>query len=384
MACGKFADYDYQLSAAEEERARRLHDDSVIVDAIWWGPITYLSFTEVMGAELRRFYSEKPDVNSLIDYARRLPGRLAAAGRLPDYRTVWDETGITAGHFAVQVGDPHLLLEGVSHLDLLTDNLPWLKKATCAEDFRQAKRDGTHALYLQCQPTVPISRDFGLVDLAHDAGLRVLQLSYNVQDAIACGCMEPDGGGVSQLGSRLISRLNDLRVIVDVSHCNHRTVLDACQISERPVIASHTGAAGHYPHPRNISDAAAEAVVNTGGVIGVLAYPAFLGPGDVTIDTMLDHIDHFTRLVGWQHVIIGSDSPLAAPKWVLEEAVKLASSIGVLPEHGIVPTRNVIGFDDYRDFRNVTRGLVARGYNDEQVRGILGENFIDVFESVCG
>jgi len=102
------------------------------------------------------------------------------------------------------------------------------------------------------------------------------------------------------------------------------------------------------------------------------------------MNTMLNHIDHFARTVGWQHVAIATDWPLGRPKWVLEEYESWLSTSGFRPEHGVVPTQNLIGFDDYRDFPNITRGLVARGYTDEQIRGILGENFLRVFETVCG
>jgi membrane dipeptidase len=155
-------------------------------------------------------------------------------------------------------------------------------------------------------------------------------------------------------------------------------------MSEQPVIVSHTAAAACYPHDRGISDEAAEAIAATGGIIGVVAHPAFLGAGEPSMVTMLDHIDHFTRIAGWRHVAISTDWPLAGPKWLLERRTSMILDNGFRAEHGIVPTQNVIGFDDYRDFPNITRGLVSRGYTDEQVRGILGENFLRVFQAVCG
>jgi membrane dipeptidase len=374
--------YDYDLSAEAEKRAARLHAESTIIDVIWWGPVAYQSYTPEMNATLRAMGDG--DLAALMAYSERLPRRLAAAGKFPEYRRLWDASGVTAGQYEVQVGDARLLLEGVSHLTHLLEHAPWLRKALRADDFRQAKDNGEHAFYLQCQPTPPISRDLALVDLAHDVGLRVLQLTYNVQDAIATGCTERSKGGVSELGAKLINRLNDLGVIVDTAHCGNQTILDACRISQRPVICSHTAAAAQYTHDRGISDEAALAIVETGGIIGVVTIPFFLGPGESTMDTMLDHIDHFTRTVGWQHVAIATDWPMAGPKWLLEKRKALSMANGFRPEHGNVPTQNLIGFDDYRDFPNITRGLVARGYADEQIHGILGDNFLRVFEAVCG
>jgi membrane dipeptidase len=190
-----FGTYDFGLSASDEERAARLHTESVIVDVIWWGPVTYRSFTPLMNARLRSAFDDHRDVDRLITDAQRLPGRMAISGEFPDYQSLWDASGVTAGHVEVQVGEPRLLLEGISQVDYLVDRLPWLRKALCAEDIRTAKREGAHAIFLQCQPTPPISRDLGLIDLAYDAGLRILQLSYNVQDLIACGCTDRSGGG---------------------------------------------------------------------------------------------------------------------------------------------------------------------------------------------
>ncbi len=379
-----FGTYDYGMSPREEVRAARLHDECTIVDMIWWGPAGYSAFTPAMDETLRSAHDRHRDVGALISHAQTLPGRLAVSGEFEDYRTLWDATGVTAGHYEVQVGDPRLLLEGISRLDYLVDHLPWLRKALRAEHIREAKQAGEHACYVQCQPTPPISRDLSLIDLAYDAGLRVLQLCYNVQDAIACGCTERSSGGVSELGARLIARLNELGVIVDTSHCNEQTVVDACRLSERPVIVSHTAAAARYPHDRGISDRSADLIAESGGLIGVVAVPFFLGAGETTMDTMLDHIDHFTRTVGWQHVGIATDWPTGRPRWVLELYQDWVLANGFRPEHGVVTTQNLVGFDDYRDFPNITRGLVARGYTDEQIRGILGENFLRVFESVCG
>lgn len=337
-----------------------------------------------MDAELRSAYQRHHDVGQLMRHAQRMPGRLAVADRFPAYRINWDASGVTAGHSEVHVGDLRMLLEDISYVDYLADHLPWLRKALRAADFRQAKKDGGHAFYLQCQPNPPISPDLSLIDLAYDAGLRVLQLTYNVQDAIATGCTERSAGGVSNLGATLIRRLNNLGIIVDVAHCNAQTALDACKLSERPVVVSHTAAAALYPHDRGVTDEIAVAVAATGGIIGVVAVPSFLGAGLSSIETMLDHIDHFAHAVGWEHVAVGTDWPIGAPKWALVEFQSWVLAHGFRPEHGIVTTQNLRGFDDYRDFPNIARGLVARGYTDGQITGILGDNFLRVFHSVCG
>jgi membrane dipeptidase len=151
------------------------------------------------------------------------------------------------------------------------------------------------------------------------------------------------------------------------------------------VVASHTSAAGLYEVDRGKSDVELKALAETGGVIGIAAVPPFLAPGEgVTIEAMLNHIDYASELVGWRHVGIGTDWPLQASRETLDAVyMPLMMESGFRPEHNL-SIANLVGFDDYRDYPNITRGLVSRGYDDEQIRGVLGENFLRVFEEVCG
>ena len=138
-------------------------------------------------------------------------------------------------------------------------------------------------------------------------------------------------------------------------------------------------------HDRAKSDEELQRIAETGGYIGVYAVGMFLtDERDATVEHMLDHIDYIANLVGWQHVGIGSDWPMQTPMWGLEMLGRYATEIGYREEHGVTAPKNLIGFDDYRDMPNITRGLMARGHSDDAIRGILGENFLRVFEQVCG
>jgi membrane dipeptidase len=171
-----------------------------------------------------------------------------------------------------------------------------------------------------------------------------------------------------------------------VSHCGHLTTLDACRHSTKPVNANHTAAQGVYVHARGKRDEALRAIAATGGVIGVVAVPAFLtDKARPTIDDMLDHIDYIANLVGWQHVAIGTDWPLQAPEELLRSILSPDNkATGFREQDRLDVTRRLIGFDSCRDLPNITRGLVKRGYGDESIRGILGENALRVFAEVCG
>ena len=380
-----FGTFDFGLSAEQERRAAALHTESVIVDLLYWGPVTYRSYTDEMSKRIEDAAAGMRDDYGVLRYSEELPGRMAVAREFDEFKQAWDDSGITAGHFPFRVGSWEVMARSGAYLDLLLDGLPWLRKATTAGDIRAAKAAGEHAFFLQCQPSTPLSRDLDLIERGYDFGLRMLMLTYNNHDHIGAGCTDASNAGLSSLGIQLVHRLNDLGVIVDTAHCGKQTTLDACRISRTPVVASHTTAEGVHLHDRGKSDDELRAIADTGGVIGIVTVPFFLGAGpDVTIEAMLDHIDYVASLVGWQHVAIGTDWPLGGPKWVMEELGRWALKQGFRAEHQIDAVQNLVGFDDYRDFPNITRGLVKRGYSDEQIKGLLGENALRVFEAVCG
>lgn len=187
-------------------------------------------------------------------------------------------------------------------------------------------------------------------------------------------------------GVDVVRHCNSIGMIVDVSHCGHLTTLDACRHSQRPVNANHTAAKSIHPHARGKSNEALRAIADTGGVIGVVALPAFLtAERNPTIEHMLDHIDYISEVIGWRHVAIGTDWPLQAPEEIQLAVLSPANkAVGFRDQDRLDVTKRLTGFDDCRDLPNITRGLVKRGYSDEQIRGILGENALRVFEEVCG
>jgi membrane dipeptidase len=174
-------------------------------------------------------------------------------------------------------------------------------------------------------------------------------------------------------------------MIVDTGHCGRQTTLDACAASTRPVISSHASAAGVFPHVRAKSDEEIEQIAETGGVCGVALVPEFLSVADpASIENYLDHVDYIEQLVGWQHVALGTDWPAPFPASVNAEVVEAMCGGQFPADETFNFDRQTVGFMDYRDYRNITRGLVKRGYADEQIVGVLGGNALRVIEQVCG
>jgi membrane dipeptidase len=389
-APGKF---NFQLSAAQEARASKLHKQSIVFDMLCKnaGGNIFDHYPKALQAEFRETMKTAGFGWAACKVAEYWPFEMSKLGKsdlLPEWLRA---AGLTCGTYSIGVyEDEGALWMKWEPRVASYRHLPWLRYITTAKEIRQAKRDGLIAYYAHCQPVVPAPRALAPFDVAYGKGLRSFMLTYNRMDHIGVGCTERVDAGLSMFGLEVVKHCNDIGMIVDVSHCGHLTTMDACRHSKRPVNANHTSANRMHPHPRAKNDEALHAIAGTGGIIGVNAVPTFLTTDPKpTIEHMLDHIDYIAKLVGWQHVALGTDWPLMAPDDVVLSTFGEDPQLGFRPAEGNRPadidlSKKLDGFDDLRDLPNITRGLVKRGYSDEQIQGILGENALRVFEDVCG
>jgi membrane dipeptidase len=384
--------FDFGLNAAEEARAVRLHRGSIVFDmlSMYGGSNIFAHYPTELQADLRERVASAGSRAEKIAEAIYWPFEMAKAGRSGLLREWLLQGGLTCGSYGIE----DLAHDRCDPLSCDWDakirryaQLPWLRYVTTAEEVREAKRDGVVCLYANCQPLHPVPRELQAFDNAYRKGLRSFMLTYNRMDNIGTGCTERVDAGLSMFGVDVVKHCNELGIIVDVSHCGNLTTLDACRHSTSPVTANHTIARKLYDHARGKSDEAIRAIADTGGVIGVVAVPHFLSADPTpTIEHMLDHIDYIAGLVGWQHVALGTDWPWPVPDDVRAATLGLDydRSVGFRVQDRIDRTKRLIGFQDCRDLPNITRGLVKRGYADERIQGILGENALRVFKEVCG
>ena len=375
--------YDFNLNQEQELRAKSLHEDSIIIDMLFQGPLSPYSIPEHIEEETKRIADEQTqDPGKKTQIGRKLLLDYAIKGKLPQFKDCWYKSGITAGSRQISPGSIESLIDTQRQFD----SFDWLVKALTVNDIRQAKKDGKKAGIVQTQVPDATEKNIDLLDNMYDYGLRVLQLTYNVQNLIGSGSYERTDSGISKHGVKFIERMNKLGMVVDTGHCGRQTTLDACELSTAPVIASHTSAAGVYNHTRSKTDEEIKAIANTGGVIGVFAMPTFMldleHRFNVTLDNVLDHIDYIVKLVGVDHVGIGTDWPMNETFWSIGTfKYDIAPKLGFRMEEG--PHKEyIIGLKEYSQFINITRGLVSRGYTDNDVKKILGENWLRVFEQV--
>jgi membrane dipeptidase len=254
--------------------------------------------------------------------------------------------------------------------------------ASSAADIRAAKRDGKLAIVLHFQGTCPFEYDLDLAEVYSRLGVRVVQLAYNVRSPAADGCEEPGNAGLSRFGRQLVAELNRLRIVVDVSHTGHASSMEAVEASTAPVIASHSNANAVHSSRRNLNDDLIKAIAGSGGVIGANGFPAFVA--DTTtpaLDQYIDHMAYIADLVGPAHVGIGLDYTDRNPPMAEYEQL-VADGHWSRESYPPPPWHYPGGLDDASGLRNLTQRLLRRGFSQQDVRGILGENWLRVFGAV--
>lgn len=232
--------------------------------------------------------------------------------------------------------------------------------ATSVQDIMTAKEQGKVAAVMAIEGGEALEGDLGVLRMLHRLGVRSIGLTWNERNDIADGVGDcRSKGGLSAFGAEVIAEMNRLGILVDVSHLSDPGFWDLIEISKHPIIASHSNARAICNHRRNLTDEQIKALAKNGGVMGMNFAAGFVKEdGKPTLADLLDHIDHIVQLVGPHHVGLGSDF----------------DGIGASPE----------GLRDVTAMPNITAGLVQRGYSDEHIQLILGENYLRVFKEVWG
>jgi membrane dipeptidase len=253
---------------------------------------------------------------------------------------------------------------------------PAARVVSAAAAIRAAAAAGELAVGLHFQGCHPLGADANLVDVFAALGVRVMQLTYNYRNLVADGCFEPVDAGLSTFGRRLVPRMREAGVVVDVSHCSERTCLEAVDLAGNPVIASHSNARSVCDHPRNLSDEVIRAIAGSGGVIGICAFPAFVAPrARPTVDDFLHHATFIAQLVGAAHVGLGFD--------FADEDEEDFEYYGYDPRYyPRPPWRYPNGIESPERIGELREALARRGFAPAEVAGIMGENFMRVLERV--
>ncbi len=258
-----------------------------------------------------------------------------------------------------------------------------LMHANSVSDIIKAKSDGKTAIIFGWQNASPIENRLDRLQLFHALGVRIIQITYNERNLLGNGCYERKDEGLSLFGIDAIKEMNQLGILIDLSHVGDKTTLEAAEMSEMPVSATHANARSFVDHPRNKTDDALKIITEKGGVIGANAFPIFLKKGmKSTLNDYVDCIEDLIERVGIDHTAIGTDftqdQPPAFFEWLfMQQGTKV---VGKNPIPDTYQSLN--GLETPDKMSNVAVELANRGYKQQDIMKILGGNWLKLFEKV--
>lgn len=227
------------------------------------------------------------------------------------------------------------------------------------EDLGRAKSEGRIGIVLGFQ-NADHFRTVEDVRLFYGLGQRISQLTYNEPNRVGAGCASPRDAGLTDYGAAIVQAMNGTGMAIDVSHSSDCTTLDAIRASRKPVLITHANCRALNPRqPRCKPDEIIRQMAARGGVMGITSIRRFVRSQEpTTIEHVLDHFDHVTKLVGVEHLGVGSDGGLDGRD---RPGGRYRADIG--------------GLNHPQRIYALTDGLIRRGYSDTSIRLILGENF---------
>lgn len=351
----------YGLPADLEARAQAVHQGSVIFD----GTFSTLGFQK----------EEEEEIRAMLD------------------------GGVTGGAATVSSAetDFEMAIRNIAQMKRLSDRHPdAIAIVRSVQDLLACKRDKKFGIVLHFQGSKPIGEKLERVSTFYELGLRIFQMTYNTQTYIGAGCCERGDAGLTNFGLEVVKECNRLGLLLDISHCGPQTSLDTLKYSQAPVVASHAGVYDiARSFGRNKTDDIIKAIGDTGGLIGIPFQPCFVKRDpethvvqQATVDDVLDHVDHVVKLIGVDHVGLGTDMSTYAARTLeppRDSNIRLMRT--ARPDvFGVGPTDKYdpfpLGVDSHRLLINLTRGLVKRGYSDEDTAKVIGGNWMRVFRSV--
>jgi membrane dipeptidase len=325
------------------------------------------------------------------------------------------EGGLDAAFWAVYLGQGPRTVEGRNRAkarareifalihDAIKEHPDAFELALVADDAERIRQEGKHAVFIGIENGYVIGLDLDVIEEFYHLGARYITLSHTRNNDICDSSTDPRGpeyGGLSDFGRLVIREMNRLGMMVDISHISDDAALQAIDLSEAPVIASHSSAYAVFAHPRNVNDEILRRIAETGGVVQMNMLSAYLKdievseerrqamqnwrsefgrnmselsperraeashararidrefpPDLATLDDVMDHIDHVVKVAGIDHIGIGADLDGGGGVW---------------------------GCNDVSEFPNITRALVARGYSEEEIAKIWSGNLLRVMRA---
>ena len=300
------------------------------------------------------------------------------------------ESGITAVNLTCSGNDFASSVERIAGwMDRIERHPDAFQQVRTVADLRAAKANGRLGIVLGFQDTTPFEQDLAHIETFLHLGVKVTQLTYNVRNLVGDGCLEPANGGLTSFGVQVVERMNELGMMVDLSHCGQRTTAEGIAASSRPVAITHSGCNTIARHPRSKDDTELRAMADSGGVVGIYLMP-FLTPGRVPTRTdVLDHIEHAIQVCGEDHVGIGSDLSTTPIDGSDEYWSRHREFVAGRIERGVAAPNEdpdilftVEDLNSHRRMELIAEGLSDRGHSDERIAKVIGGNWVRLFSEL--
>ena len=258
-------------------------------------------------------------------------------------------------------------------------------KVQSGSDVLTAKGQGKTGVVFGFQNCSPIEDDYSLVEVFHALGVRFMQLSYNNQSLLATGCYEEDDPGITRFGKQIIREMNRVGMVIDMSHSAEISTLEAIELSERPIAITHANPTFFHPARRNKSDAVLKALSESGGMLGFSLYPFHLkGGSHCTLEDFCMMVGETAEVMGIDHIGIGSDlcqdQPNSVVNWMRNGRWSKDTDYGEGSASNAGWPDQPDWFSNSSDYRNIAAGLEDAGFSRENIKKIMGENWLGFFE----
>jgi membrane dipeptidase len=286
--------------------------------------------------------------------------------------------GVDVAFLNVGFGDQSI----EEHIRMLAHFRRWLTQRPdeyvlieTAADVERARATGKLAVGFDIEGANAIADQISLIGLYYDLGVRWMLMAYNRNNRVGGGCHDEDPG-LSLFGRAVLDEMARVGMVPCCTHTGYKTTMDVMSYASTPVIFSHSNPRSVHNHPRNISDEAMRACAATGGVVGINGIGPFLGANDNSTETFVRHLDYAVQLIGWEHVALGLDYVFDR-KELDDYVAKMKHTFP--PEVGYEAGIRMVAPEQ---LPAIVERLIALGYTEQALRGILGENLLRIARQV--
>lgn len=385
-------------SSSQLEHGMELHRHSIVIESYGLGlhaPVDANILNSLIESGASK---DEIDVERVSMYLTRW---VTSPELIEEYQYARDAAGVTCTfqNAGEECNDPVRLLRRLGCHTYVRDMMPdFLQRIVTPEDIVVAHEAGRYATCIATNGVplpgkqMTVNQELECIRIFANLGVRMMHLTYNRRNPIGDGCAELADAGLSDFGRTVVAEMNRLGIIIDVAHSGWQTCLEAARVSSKPIVISHSAAWELQRHMRCKSDAVIQAVVETGGTMGITNMPDFIG-GSGDIIAFLDHIDYVAQKFGVEAVSIGTDDSYRALGFEESEAKILNNFIyrplweNFWPVEKEIPRikdnlQNKVNSMAWTNWPLFTVGLVQRGYSDDDIQKIIGGNMLRVAREV--